>query len=70
MLSNTLPDNGKVSYFSVAAGKFGFIKFVQIAEIDWFSGRQKCKFSKKMLKDLLRNHKMDEVYTLHYMILT
>ena len=40
--------------------------FVQIAEFDWLSGRQKGSIPVKMFKNLLlRNHMEDEAETLH-----
>ena len=40
--------------------------FVQIAEFDWLSGRQKGLILVKLLKNLpLKNHKGDEAETWH-----
>ena len=41
------------------------ITFVKIGAFDWLTGRQKGPIFVKMLKNLLRNHKEDEVKTWH-----
>ena len=42
-----------------------FIRLVQNAEFDWLPGRQKGLTFVKMLKNLLRNHKVEKADTLH-----
>ena len=39
--------------------------FGQIAEFDWLPGRQRGLIFVKMLKNLLRNRKVDKADTLH-----
>ena len=39
--------------------------FVEIAEFDWFAVRQKGLIFEKNVKNLLRNHKLDEADNLH-----
>ena len=44
--------------------------FVQIGEFDWLSERQKWSIFIKMFKNLLGNHKEDEVVIISFCCLT